>query len=844
MPRLRIGLLASVSLLLLMSVIVVAPSHAQQDIGDLLEIEVEQAGYGGIYRPDYWIPLKVRVTNRGPDFNGRVVVRPETSDGSVDHVFSTPVNDLSRPIVPSTETSRTFFLYIIANGGDTNIRVELLNDEDRVAATTDISLSDRLSRDGIYVTVPRDNSINLSSASIGGYNAFQVGWEISDIPDRAGGLEAVDVMVFSDVDTARLTDAQRTALELWVVGGGHLIVTGGDNAAQTADGFADLLPFVPDTGSTATTEDLTELARLAGDFSESLTGETFITEGEVKAGAQVLAQDGESRPLLVRQGRGNGTIDYLTVSPSLAPLSGFDNIDGLWFSILTTTEPYPGWSNGILNWSDAKTAIEILPGLDLLPAALSLIGFLGIYILLVGPLNYFILARLNRRGYAWFTIPILIAVFSVLAWSVGFSLRGNEVTLSRIAVVQTWPEEEAARVDQLVGLLAPRRGDYTLTMSDEDRMLRPLGRLDGFAPLAATEANIRIEQTENFEAVEFPVDASFIAGFNALGFAERPDIGGSVTLSVDANGRLTLRGVVRNSSEITLNDPVILARGLVVPLGDALTTDGPDNIIDFSTESQAPPVLESAVPHPLEYDRGGGGRISAVNRARSGRSTVRVPFTADGIMQQQRAESEDGLDEEVRRREAFLSSFINDQYASSARGNRVYLIGWGDVAPFEEDVPGERIRYVETTLYVIELESETTTAPGTNTAVVGQDQFSWVSIERDDLPDIGPVNMELFDENQATFRFTPLPGAVLDEVDQLVLIVERSSTRLGGVINMWNWQTGEYEEVEFEPAERTILTDFERFLGPNNAVQVRTVPRSDGGVTLISRIGIEQRGSF
>ncbi|MBK8024645.1 MAG: hypothetical protein IPK19_25285 [Chloroflexi bacterium] len=50
---------------------------------------------------------------------------------------------------------------------------------------------------------------------------------------------------------------------------------------------------------------------------------------------------------------------------------------------------------------------------------LPLFGFLALYILLVGPANYFLLSRINRREWAWVTIPILILVFSALAHTLG-----------------------------------------------------------------------------------------------------------------------------------------------------------------------------------------------------------------------------------------------------------------------------------------------------------------------------------------------------------------------------------------------------------------------------------------
>ena len=47
------------------------------------------------------------------------------------------------------------------------------------------------------------------------------------------------------------------------------------------------------------------------------------------------------------------------------------------------------------------------------------IALLVAYILLIGPINYLVLRRLDRREWAWFTMPILIVVFAVGAYGFG-----------------------------------------------------------------------------------------------------------------------------------------------------------------------------------------------------------------------------------------------------------------------------------------------------------------------------------------------------------------------------------------------------------------------------------------
>ncbi|MFW5747980.1 MAG: DUF7408 domain-containing protein [Chloroflexota bacterium] len=820
------------------------PTVAQ--VETLISLDIDEAGFGGLYRPDRWVPLKVTVTNRGDDFDGRVVVRPETSGSAVNHTFSAPITTLSRPIAPATETSQTLFLYILLSGGNTTVRVELLTPLDQVAASEDINLRALAPRDSLYVSVPVDNDADLTEVRSGGYNAFQTGWSLDDVPDQFGGLDAVDAMVFSDVDTGALTTAQRDTIRRWVEDGGHLIVTGGDNQAQTASGLVDLLPFEP-TG-TETIDDLSELARLGGDYNDALTGtETLITTGSVTADGRVLA--GTALPLATRRELGNGTVDYLTVSPNLAPLNSYRRMDDVWLTLLTSTQAHPHWNQGVASWDSAQTAVGILPGIDLLPPATSLIAFLGIYILLIGPANYYLLARLNRRGYAWITIPLLIGVFSVLAYTVGFQLRGNTVTLSRLSIVQSWPNAQEAHVDQLVGLLAPRRGDYTIAMTDT-RMMRPLGSISSLIDLDSGTGSVTIEQFDRFAAVDFPVDASFIAAFNTQGTVAPPDISGTATTGSDENGSITVRGVVRNDSDLTLSTPVILARGLTLPLGGSLA---PGDIIDFDTDALTLIRAEAAVPNALEMPRG-SGRVSALDRpgvARVRRSSqfidnAQAIMSALAISEVLPGETGDASDEEIRRRQAFLEAFITDLYQSTGRGNDVYLVGWTQRAPTTEEVDSDLVEAIDSTLYIIALNVQ----PGTafdGDPIVAPDQFAWFALSRGGVAsDASPVGLELYEEAQLAFRFTPLPGSVLAEVEELAVYIDRqTSARIAVEIELWDWRANSWEQVTVEANSRSVITEADRFIGPLNAVQVRTLPRTDTtGPAFITRIGFEQRGTY
>ncbi|MBZ0291044.1 MAG: hypothetical protein K8L99_00605, partial [Anaerolineae bacterium] len=544
---------------------------AQEENGvPIINLDVS-AGYNGLFRENTWFPLKIRVSNDGDAVSGRLTVRPETSGNAFTNTFSTPVD------LPSG-SRQTLFLYITARAFASQVRVELLDDDDQVTAVDEVPLRGVVMQDRIHVVLTQSSagSVDLSGVKAGGYNAFQSNWLIDDLPDQVMGLQAVDTLLFSDIDTGTLSSAQRTAINDWVLAGGHLMVTGGANWQATASGLEDLLPLTPSASQTI--NDLTAITGLANSQAD-LEGETITATGTLTDDALVLASADEV-PVVARREYGLGMVDYVAVDPLTEPLRTWSDLGGLWFTLASSVSPVPGWTSGFTDPDRATSAAEILPGFDLLPNVLPLCGFLALYVALIGPLNYFVLNRFNRREFAWLTIPLFIIIFSVLAWVVGFNLRGNSATLSRLAVVQSWPESDRAQVDGLVGLLSPRRTNYTLTMEDGS-FLRPIGRSIQANPFASNvQASTDIRQSGTFRADDFLVDASFIATFATSNVIDKPAISGQASLFYDdETEQWMVRGSVRNDSEETLTQPVILARGAPLPLegrlepGDVRTFD-------------------------------------------------------------------------------------------------------------------------------------------------------------------------------------------------------------------------------------------------------------------------------
>ena len=843
-PRHNLSLLLFVILLL---VSVVAPAQAQA-----ITLDVD-AGFDSLFREHHWFPLRVRVTNAGGDQRGRLVVRPETSGKAFSNTFSTAVE------LPAG-ARKSVFLYVTARSFASNVRVEFLTDDNLVLAAQEAPLRHVPAQDTLHVLLSDAASgrVDLAALAPGERQSWRAAWELTSLPPLAAALQSVDTFFFNDIDTGALGTAQRQALADRVLAGAHLIVTGGAGWQATAAGLAELLPLQP-TGSLSTA-DLAQLAALAGEPNASFGSETLVATGTLRADARVLAATADGVPLLLRREYGLGTVDYFAADPLAAPLNDWAGLDALWFTLAATRRPLPGWSQGITNLERAAIASEILPGLDLLPDLLPLCGFLLFYVALIGPLNYLVLRRINRRAWAWVTIPLFILLFSALSWSVGFGLRGSTATLSRLALVQSWPQSERAQVTGLVGVLSPRRASYDL-LTAEGSTLRPLARDIPANPFAAgIQARTDIRQAEQFSALNFNVDASFIATFHSTATMPAPAISGTATLRYvqgEANlvtGEPTwhwlLRGTVRNEGDFALSRPVILARASSQALPATLQ---PGESASFELPLIAD-TIQPAAPAPLE--RHGQLQLTQLRFSRFSRSLASREQSVMDIMDERynsrayrQGPGASISDQENYRRQLLLSAAMVDPFLSTARSDQVFLAGWGAM-PLQIE-PGEaQWEPNDAALYLIGLEVTQDAPP--DLVRIEADQFTWVAQERTSLSgNASPVNTDLQPGDQVVYRFTPQPQAQLAQVQALHVILNLRTTGPDEIFpELWDWRTGRWRPVTLRrPRARSttrsaVIRAPQALLGAQNAVLLRLVLDDVGGSLRMDRLAIEQEGYF
>jgi hypothetical protein len=373
-----------------------------------------------------------------------------------------------------------------------------------------------------------------------------------DLPDRVEAWGTLDRLVWQDVDSSRLSTEQLAALRGWVAAGGRLVVVGGTAGPSTLSAFPDiLLPYRP----TSTTDVAAgSLVAVLGDVPAD-SPDVPALSGPL-AGGRALATVGD-QAVAAERPYGGGAVTIVGFDPTVAWIAETDLADGMWRRLL----PVRG-SGGPIMSDDSQivSAASQLPSLSL-PPIQGLIALLGAYILLIGPINYLVLRRLDKREWAWVTMPVLIAVFAAGAYGFGVVLRGSELIINEVAIVRGAPGATDGTAQVYLGVFSPSRGSYQLKVPGGALLSSPIS--GDFFGGDGSAAALDVVQGDPARVRDLAV------GFGTLRTV-RAETAVTVPL-VQADLRLEdgrLRGTVTNASSEVLKKPAVVLGGTVATLDD------------------------------------------------------------------------------------------------------------------------------------------------------------------------------------------------------------------------------------------------------------------------------------
>ena len=646
---------------------------------------------------------------------------------------------------------------------------------------------------------------------------------LATFPDRGEGLDSFDCLVIgagAGADaTAALGPAQQAALTDWVERGGQLFVAAGERW-QTA--FASiptsLLPVTVDATESVT--DLSGLAAIGGAAPQAtpvVVARAAPKPEAAAAGAWTLAASGD-RPLVVEYPVGRGVVHFLAFDPAANPLATWDGMDAFWTALLRGSGDgamMEGRGPADVNPRLMETAplvgaLSMLPALDL-PSLRLLAVLLAVYVAAVSPLNYLVLKRLHKLSWAWASTLLLVAIFALGAYGVGRRIRGNDIVVNRLSVIQADAAAGTSPTARTyIALFSPSKSDYDVQLggANGDALVSPMpASADPWSPWAKSGGGATVIQTRPAEIRDFGVGQWASRFFMA---EHHPSGAPAVTADLRFEGN-ALRGTVTNTGETALDGCAVFVGADIAQIGALGPGETKEIELSLSTNSNADNMGMPLSMRLLGADPNGGWM----------------------------GPTNDAAGRRFQSRQMILDSVFGYGMTGSFETSGVNLVGWSDsgAGALPIAIDGRTAALHDTTLFSsrlpVSFAGDTVSLPaGTMAPRLAGSDASSVST----FPEI-----QVYD-GWADFDFTPPPAGRPATVT--ALSVHLPDWGMGGpsspVVSVYDWTTGEYVELDDDRGEVEV-EDPARFADPvRGTVRVRL--QSTGPEPIYTTLGVSLTG--
>lgn len=789
------------------------------------------AGFGGNFRPYTWLPVRIHLENSGPAVQGGFVQARFTDISDIE-AYTMPLDlptgarkDVTLLVYSPSYGYQIEVAFFGSGSNGTNERkaVHLVNVNSR-------NPSDYIF--GIIASTP--SALNpLSLLKPVGGDTLVTNLNISEIPDESFALASLNMLIFADVDTSLLSQRQMDALSKWVFNGGRLVVCGGAGWQKTSAGLQSLLPFQPsglqENHDWSALNELTtaNLGESPNQVAQQLQGTALIATGKivsiqspflassnssVLASSETLAASG-SLPLAVRQRMGSGEVVFLTFDPQKPPFNNWSGIESVYRAWFGSQKEIPNWAMGFNDWYNATNAAQTLPNVTI-PSVTLVCGFLFVYMLALGPVNFIILRRLKRRELAWITIPGMVVVFSLGVLLSGGLSRSQNPVLNRLAIVQAWPNDSnQARLDGIVGLYSPYRAIYQVNFGP--------GALPHPVPNRTAINGGPIEISESQTGYRLPnlmVDISGITPLAVEGSLPAPQITSDLALELDAAGAW-IAGTVRNLSGFDLENSALIMPGSAVALNNFSNGETREIRVQItptsslSTSSLSPlalPVSPKAIS-PLMPSSAPTNQIDAIlgtSNYYADRSTYQRYTLLMGIMQNTNKPN---------------TGYNNTGY---------YLTGWTNQTVIQVDLQNRHTTDLDTTLYIIQLKPALKV--GSGNLRVPPALFSWKALETNgSLP--MAYQMYLYGGEEYSLEYKTIASLDIKKVTNLEFhlsspnYTDGSNTPVQQIgVRLWDFTEGVWVEQTGLVWGSNMISDPARFVSLDGTIRlnIRNTPQN------------------
>lgn len=637
-----------------------------------------RCGWGSYFRPMEWTPLEIELGGTAEltePFAGSLTVSSQ-QDGlntlNITNEFVlTPDLRLHLPLVTK--------LAFTANKCDVTIR----DDRGRVQWDQPFNLWD-YSTGARFLTSVGENDLliglvgrgrfgllKLPSQSVcrfgAGTGSVYVGYKLPNmVPWDWTGFVSLDLLVLYDPDWELFKPQQAKAIVQWISNGGRLLVVLGSHPLSPGSPLAQFLPFeLQEVRQIAVQPGTLEEWGLVSDEPETVSAWPLTPKRETRFyDAETYDTD---ECLFATACVGFGRVGILAFDPSAMSDAQTGSRSQFWASRIqeilkdgvsvasrsrSRGRPMSGLMNRSIEFAAQPAAVQRNRGrnqnrfdvgqaygannavMEYLYQGIKPLSIWWVILLLttlailLGPLDYMLLKRMGRLPLTWLTCTFWIALFTVGAYYGVQALRGGDMELRVVSVVDGIKDSDHTWSTSYCGLFAPYSDDYKLTGLQDNQWW------SGIAPTQQSlyqhnrETGGRRIYCMQHDGGNIPYSLPINIWTIQCLLNEAPVQKALFAAEVQRQGEEIVVDLVNESESAIVNAYVFLQHNLGVNLGPVLAGASKQ----FRRKSIRMSIWDS-------FDLGRYNSFSSGQRNRSRRFRNKDAFFAQGCMQRTRAMS-------------------------------------------------------------------------------------------------------------------------------------------------------------------------------------------------------------
>jgi hypothetical protein len=537
-------------------------------------------GFENVFKWGSLIPVTIEIDNNLKNIDGEIQIEIPVNDNQNGGInMGDSVTVYSQNINLPLNTKKKVTINIPMARNVSSLKMNILEGKNNIFSK-DLSIGAGLNPTDIIIGTLSDdfnsvsyiNKISVDGPNIGKriYNTKLVKLDENSLSEDLNVLKPLNILLINNFDTSKISKAKYETIKQWVENGGFLLIGTGPSHNKTLAIFKDNF-LNGDIGTIANLE--TKSINKLVDSSSTNSMKLDVLNIGIKDSSSLLAEGNTT--LVQRLEKGKGAVVVAGFDFGLSPLANWPLNSSFGEQLIGQALPDYYKDNGYdrIAYGGASGNISYslgnIPELPT-PNASSLIIIFFIYILIVAPVNYFILKKKDKREFMWFTVPALSIIFAAIVYFAGAPTRMTAPVANVLSTIEI--DSKGNQLVQSYGtVITPKKSDIKVE-PQEGMSIRPLANLEysdrGMAPNGNDSKKEKSIYSKVTQSPKTTLEFYNTGVFGQYSFIINSDEARKGTIQSEVNfSDNKLTGSIKNNSGLDLDDCYIITSNNYVSIG-------------------------------------------------------------------------------------------------------------------------------------------------------------------------------------------------------------------------------------------------------------------------------------